>query len=66
MITHRLQTIRGADVIIVLHNGRVAEQGTHDDLLARGGIYAGLYENRPTSPPASAVPPIQLTGVDLA
>src|SRR6202035_5498527 len=43
MITHRLNTIRGADTIIVLHNGIVAEQGRHDELLALGGIYAGLY-----------------------
>jgi subfamily B ATP-binding cassette protein MsbA len=47
MITHRLNTIRGADTIIVLHNGIVAEQGTHDDLLALGRIYAGLYWIRP-------------------
>jgi ABC-type multidrug transport system fused ATPase/permease subunit len=41
-ITHRLNTIRDADTIIVLHNGIVAEQGTHDELLALGGIYAEL------------------------
>jgi ABC-type multidrug transport system fused ATPase/permease subunit len=43
MITHRLNTIRGANLIIVLHDGIVAEQGTHEALLAAGGIYAGLY-----------------------
>ena len=42
-ITHRLNTIRDADQIIVLHEGIVAEQGTHDELLALGGIYADLY-----------------------
>jgi subfamily B ATP-binding cassette protein MsbA len=42
-ITHRLSTIRNADKIIVLHNGIVAEQGTHDELLALGGIYADLF-----------------------
>jgi len=43
MVTHRLNTLRRADLIIVLDNGTVAEQGTHDDLLAIDGIYAGLY-----------------------
>jgi ABC-type multidrug transport system fused ATPase/permease subunit len=42
-ITHRLNTIRDADKIIVLHGGIVAEQGTHTELLAVGGIYAGFY-----------------------
>ena len=43
MIAHRLGTIRQADRIMVLKGGRVAEQGTHDELLARGGEYAELY-----------------------
>jgi ABC-type multidrug transport system fused ATPase/permease subunit len=45
-ITHRLNTIRDADTIIVLHGGIVAEQGTHDELLARSGIYAELYSTK--------------------
>lgn len=43
VIAHRLSTIRNADKIIVMERGQVADQGTHDELLARGGIYADLY-----------------------
>jgi subfamily B ATP-binding cassette protein MsbA len=44
VIAHRLTTIRRADVIVVVDGGIIAERGTHDELLARGGIYARLYE----------------------
>ena len=43
VIAHRLATIRNADCILVLNQGGVAEQGTHDELLAAGGIYAAMY-----------------------
>jgi ATP-binding cassette subfamily B protein len=43
IIAHRLSTIRGADLIVVLEHGQIQEQGTHDELLARGGLYTSLY-----------------------
>jgi ATP-binding cassette subfamily B protein len=46
VIAHRLSTVRNADQILVLDDGRVVEHGTHDDLLALGGLYADLYRTQ--------------------
>ena len=54
VIAHRLSTLQRADRIVVLHKGHVAEQGTHAELLARGGLYAKLYRLHTT---AAAQPP---------
>jgi ATP-binding cassette, subfamily B, multidrug efflux pump len=44
VIAHRLSTVRDADLILVMDHGRIIERGTHAQLLALGGTYAGLYE----------------------
>ena len=44
VIAHRLSTIHNADKILVIDGGRIAEQGTHEELIAHGGIYAKLIE----------------------
>ena len=46
VIAHRLSTIRGADIILVMEQGRIVEQGNHESLLAAGGAYARLYNSQ--------------------
>jgi ATP-binding cassette subfamily B protein len=46
VIAHRLSTIRDADLILVMNEGRIVEQGTHDQLLARNGFYYDLYASQ--------------------
>jgi ATP-binding cassette subfamily B protein len=46
IIAHRLSTIRGADKILVVKDGNIAEQGTHGELLAAGGFYTELYRSQ--------------------
>ncbi len=46
LISHRISTIRGADLIVVLENGAIVERGTHAELIGQGGAYAELYEKQ--------------------
>ncbi len=65
VIAHRLSTIQRADRVLVLHRGRLREQGTHRELLSAGGIYARLYElqyARSSTVPAANVDPAAPVG----
>ena len=46
VIAHRLSTIVNADVILVVDNGDIVEQGTHNELLAKGGLYSKIYNSQ--------------------
>ena len=46
VIAHRLSTIRDADMILVMNNGDIVEQGNHEELLAKGGFYEKLYNSQ--------------------
>jgi ABC-type multidrug transport system fused ATPase/permease subunit len=49
VVAHRLSTVRDADLIAVLERGRIVETGTHDELLAKGGLYYHLYGQQTVS-----------------
>lgn len=55
VIAHRLSTIKNADLILVLKNGDIVEQGNHETLLAKGGFYAKLYESQFADGGASSI-----------
>lgn len=57
VIAHRLSTIRDAEVILVMNHGSVVEHGRHEDLLARNGFYAELYNSQFTGPSVDEEPP---------
>ena len=46
IVAHRLSTIKEADLILVMNNGNIIEQGTHSELLEKGGFYAQLYNSQ--------------------
>jgi ABC-type multidrug transport system fused ATPase/permease subunit len=64
VIAHRLSTIKRASRIVVIHRGEIAEEGTHDELLAKGGIYARLYRLQMLGHATPAAPPPGLAAAE--
>ncbi len=60
LISHRVSTVKWADQILVLEEGRLVEQGTHRQLIARGGIYAGMAARQALSDQIDSSPPIDV------
>jgi ATP-binding cassette subfamily B protein len=46
VVAHRLSTIKESDIILVMNNGKIIEQGNHEELLEKGGFYAQLYNSQ--------------------
>ena len=46
IISHRISTVKSADLIVVMKDGEIVERGTHEILLERNGVYAGIYEKQ--------------------
>ena len=55
-VAHRLSTVRNADLIVVMDKGRIVEQGTHSQLLAKGGLYAKLIQASQNTPENAHAP----------
>ena len=66
VIAHRLSTILAADVILVVDRGQLVERGTHQELLAHGGLYAKLYEEQFKRRTATASPVNETEAAALA
>jgi ATP-binding cassette subfamily B protein len=58
IVAHRLSTLRRANRVVVINGGQVVEQGTHDFLIAQGGLYAQLHRLQGGAPPNGAAPPL--------
>ena len=62
IIAHRLSTVRDADRILVIDDGRIVEEGSHEELIKKGGLYSHLYEMQFKEPEAEAVPLSTVSG----
>ena len=60
VIAHRLSTVRDADQILVVDDGRIVERGRHDELLAAGGLYAELYRTQFATQEHPATAPVEV------